>query len=151
MHITVTTVGGTSTMSNADQYFYGATFPTVTSLSQKYGAETGGALLTITGTNFSSSSGISVSDVFFGARDVPVSNAYPCLGATSGCFTVVSPTQISAYALRPERRGTCQRHGDDHHRHEWHQRRGSVHLCCFWRIHGADALPDLRYPGVKNA
>jgi IPT/TIG domain len=95
--ITVTTVGGTSTTSTADKYFYGATFPTVTLLSQKYGAEKGGALLTITGTNFSSSSGISVSDVFFGATDVPASDAYPCLGATAGCFTVVSPTQISAY------------------------------------------------------
>ena len=50
--ITVTTVGGTSAVDHADKYFYGATFPTVTFLSQRYGAQKGGAVLTITGTNF---------------------------------------------------------------------------------------------------
>ncbi len=95
--ITATTIGGTSALSGADKFFYGATFPTVTFLSQKYGAEKGGAVLTITGTNFSSTGGITVSDVFFGSTDVPASNAFPCVGS-AGCFTVVGPSQITAYA-----------------------------------------------------
>ena len=95
--ITATTIGGTSAISSADKFFYGATFPTVTFLSQKFGAEKGGAVVTITGTNFSSTGGITVSDVFFGSTDVPASNAFPCLGS-AGCFTVVGPSQITAYA-----------------------------------------------------
>jgi len=95
--ITATTIGGTSALSSADKFFYGATFPTVTFLSQKFGAEKGGAVVTITGTNFSSIGGITVSDVFFGSVDVPASNAFPCPGS-GGCFTVVGPSQITAYA-----------------------------------------------------
>ena len=96
-NITVTTVGGTSAVTTSDRYFYGATFPTVTFLSQRYGAQKGGAVLTITGTNFSSTGGITVSDVFFGSTDVPASNTFPCAGNTAGCFTVVGPSQITAY------------------------------------------------------
>jgi len=95
--ITATTIGGTSAVSPADRFFYGATFPTVTFLSQKYGAETGGSVLTITGTNFFSTGGITVSDVFFGSTDVPASNAFPCSGSAAGCFTVVGPSQITAF------------------------------------------------------
>jgi hypothetical protein len=95
--IAATTIGGTSALSNADKFFYGATFPTVTFLSQKYGAEKGGAVVTITGTNFSSTGGITVTDVFFGSTDVPAGNAFPCSGS-AGCFTVVGPSQITAYA-----------------------------------------------------
>ena len=95
--ITVTTIGGVSAISGSDKYFYGAIFPTVTSLSQQFGAEKGGALLTITGANYLSTSGITVSDVFFGTTDVPASNAYPCSGTTAGCFSVLGPNQISAY------------------------------------------------------
>ena len=97
LDITVTTIGGTSAVTTIDQYFYGATFPTVTFLSQRYGAQKGGAVLTITGTNFSSTGGITVSDVFFGSSDVPASNAFPCSGNPAGCFTVVGPSQITAY------------------------------------------------------
>lgn len=95
--ISATTIGGASALSSADKFFYGATFPTVTFLSQKFGAEKGGAVLTITGTNFSSAGGITVTDVFFGNTDVPASSAFPCVGA-AGCFTVVGPSQITAYA-----------------------------------------------------
>ena len=95
--ITVTTIGGTSATSAADKYFYGALFPTVTALSQQFGAEQGGALLTITGANYLSTSGITVSDVFFGSIDVPAGNPFPCSGTTTGCFTVLGPNQISAY------------------------------------------------------
>ncbi|MFZ0921075.1 MAG: IPT/TIG domain-containing protein, partial [Candidatus Dormiibacterota bacterium] len=94
VNITATTVGGTSAVTTSDRYFYGATFPTVTFLSQRYGAQKGGAVVNITGTNFSSTGGITVSDVFFGSLDVPASNAFPC---TAGCFTVVGPGLITAY------------------------------------------------------
>ena len=52
----------------------------MTFLSQKFGAEKGGAVVTITGTNFSSTGGITVADVFFGSTDVPASNAFPVRG-----------------------------------------------------------------------
>ena len=94
--ITVTTIGGVSAISSADKYFYGATFPTVTFLSQKFGAEKGGAVVTITGANFTSSGAVT-SDVFFGSTDVPSSNAFPCPGSAAGCFLVVGPSQITAY------------------------------------------------------
>ncbi len=97
LDITVTTIGGTSVTSSADRYFYGATFPTVTFLSQKYGAQNGGAVVTVTGTNFSSTGGITVSNVFFGSTAVPATNAFPCSGNPAGCFTVVGPSQIAAY------------------------------------------------------
>ncbi len=69
----------------------------MTFLSQRYGAQKGGAVLTITGTNFSSTGGITVSDVFFGSTDVPASNTFPCSGNPAGCFTVVGPSQITVY------------------------------------------------------
>jgi hypothetical protein len=94
--IMITTIGGISAISSADKYFYGATFPTVTFLSQKFGAEKGGAVVTITGTNFTSSGAVT-SDIFFGSSDVPASNAFPCSGTAAGCFTVVGPSQITAY------------------------------------------------------
>jgi hypothetical protein len=94
VNITATTVGGTSAVTTSDRYFYGATFPTVTFLSQRYGAQKGGAFVNITGTNFSSTGGITVSDVFFGSIDVPASNTFPC---TAACFTVVGPSLITAY------------------------------------------------------
>lgn len=59
--ITVSTLGGTSTTSLADQFtYYG--LPTVTGISPSSGAETGNTLVTITGTNFTG-----VTDVKFGA------------------------------------------------------------------------------------
>jgi hypothetical protein len=94
--ITVTTIGGVSVISSADKYFYGATFPTVTFVAQKFGAEKGGAVVTITGTNFTSSGAVT-SDIFFGSADVPASNVFPCSGSAAGCYTVVGPGQITAY------------------------------------------------------
>ncbi|MGH7019824.1 MAG: IPT/TIG domain-containing protein [Brevundimonas sp.] len=77
--ITVTTSGGTSATSAADQFTYVAA-PTVTSISPTSGPSMGGTSVTITGTNFSG-----VTAVTFGAT------------AASG-FTVNSATQITATA-----------------------------------------------------
>ncbi|WP_199229142.1 putative Ig domain-containing protein [Caulobacter endophyticus] len=78
--ITVTTVGGTSAASAADQYTYIAA-PTVTSVSPTAGPTSGGTSVIITGTGFTTTSG--ASGVRFGATN-----------ATG--YTVDSDTQITA-------------------------------------------------------
>jgi len=109
--ITVTTVGGTNATSSADKYIYGATFPTVTSISQRSGAEKGGNVVTIGGTNFSGT-GFATTDVTFtgsggvGIIDVPASSTYPCPSSTTGCFTVLSPSQISVFTPAEAAAGT---------------------------------------------
>ena len=77
--LTVTTVGGTSTTSAADQYTYVAA-PTVTSVNPAGGPLAGGTSVVITGTGFTGATA-----VHFGAAN-----------ATS--FTVNSSTQITAVA-----------------------------------------------------
>jgi hypothetical protein len=77
--ITVTTGGGTSSTSSADQFTYVSTpVPTVTGLGTTTGTTAGGTSVVITGTNFSSVSGVS-----FGS-----------FAASS--YTVNSTTQITA-------------------------------------------------------
>jgi hypothetical protein len=77
--ITVTTVGGTSATSAADQFTYVAA-PTVTALSPNRGTALGGSVVTLTGTNFAGATAVS-----FGATP-----------ATA--FTVNGPTGITATA-----------------------------------------------------
>ena len=76
--IRVTTAGGTSAVSAADQYTYVAA-PTVTSISPATGLAAGGTTVTITGTNFS------------GATRVT-------FGGTAASYTINSDTQITATA-----------------------------------------------------
>ncbi len=61
VHVTVTTAGGTSTTSAADEFTYRAT-PTVTGITPKEGPTAGATSVTISGTNFTSAS-----EVKFGA------------------------------------------------------------------------------------
>ncbi len=75
--VTVTTAGGTSPTSAADQFTY-TSVPTVTNINPNTGPPAGGTSVTITGTNFS---GATV--VRFG-------------GTAAGSFTVNSATQITA-------------------------------------------------------
>jgi hypothetical protein len=77
--VTVTTVGGTSATSAADQFTYVAA-PTVTALSPNRGTALGGSVVTLTGTNFAGATAVS-----FGATP-----------ATA--FTVNGPTGITATA-----------------------------------------------------
>ncbi|WP_160861951.1 putative Ig domain-containing protein [Shinella kummerowiae] len=77
--IRVTTVGGTSATSAADQYTY-VTAPTVTSVSPTAGPTAGGTTVTITGTGFSAAAGTGA--VKF--------------GATVASYTINSSTQITA-------------------------------------------------------
>jgi hypothetical protein len=76
--VTVTTAGGTSPTSPADQFTYSLLVPTVTSVSPNTGATVGGTSVTVTGTNF-----IGTTAVKFGTT-----------AATS--FTVNSATSITA-------------------------------------------------------
>jgi IPT/TIG domain len=69
--------GGSSTISNADQYTYTTPFPTVTAIKPNSGPSTGGTNVTIDGTDFTGATRVS-----FG--QTAVSN-----------FTVVSNTQIA--------------------------------------------------------
>lgn len=77
--VTVTTPGGTSVTSAADQFTY-LTPPTITSISPTFGPPAGGTIVTITGTDFTG-----VQNVFFGALPATI-------------FTVNSATSISATA-----------------------------------------------------
>ncbi len=75
--VRVTTAGGSSATSAADQYTYiGA--PTVTSISPKAGATSGGTAIDINGTNFTGATAVT-----FG-------------GTAATGFTVISGTQITA-------------------------------------------------------
>jgi len=77
--ITVTTPGGTSATSAADQYTYAAT-PTVTAISPSAGPTSGGQTVAITGTNFSGATSVT-----FG-------------GTAATGYTVVNGTSIMATA-----------------------------------------------------
>jgi hypothetical protein len=78
--VTVTTAGGTSPASPADQFTYVLPVPTVTSVSPDTGPTTGGTAVTISGANFSGATSVK-----FGSSN-----------ATS--FTAISATQLSAIA-----------------------------------------------------
>jgi hypothetical protein len=77
--VTVTTSGGTSATTAADQYTYVAA-PTVTSVSPGAGPTSGGTTVIITGTGFSTAAGVGA--VKF--------------GATAATYTINSNTQITA-------------------------------------------------------
>ena len=82
--VTVTTPGGTSLTSASDQFTYVAA-PTVTAVSPNIGPLTGGAVVTIAGTNFTDASSVS----FGGITEEPSS-------VTPTAITAVAPTSSSA-------------------------------------------------------
>jgi hypothetical protein len=75
--VVVTTVGGSSATSTADEFFYGSP-PTVTGLSVRRGPASGGTVLTVTGTGFTGATSVG-----FG-------------GLPATAFTVESDTEIQA-------------------------------------------------------
>ena len=77
--MTVTTAGGTSATSQADQYTYAAP-PTVSSISPTSGPTLGGTVVTITGTNLNNPSAVK-----FG-------------GSNAAVITPISATQMTAVA-----------------------------------------------------
>ncbi|WP_231952599.1 IPT/TIG domain-containing protein [Paenibacillus sp. AD87] len=76
--VTVTTPGGTSATSAADQYTYHAE-PTITNMSPTSGPTSGGTIVTLTGTNLTDATAVK-------------------FGATAASYTVNSATQITATA-----------------------------------------------------
>lgn len=94
-NITVTTAGGTSVTSSANIYTYVATFPVVTTVSPRFGADRGGAYVTIIGANFGNpSQGFGATDVRFGTQDIPASATFPC---AAGCFEQIGTTTLDVY------------------------------------------------------
>ena len=70
--------------------------PTVSAVTPNHGGVGSSAPITVTGNAFDGS-GFMASDVMFNQTDIHASNAYPCAGASAGCFSVISPTQIKVY------------------------------------------------------
>ena len=100
--ITVTTAGGTSAITSADRYTYVAAFPTVTTVSPKFGAAGGNAYVTVLGANFGDpTQGFGATDILFSTvvstKDIPSSNAFPCPGSANGCFQQIGTTTIDVY------------------------------------------------------
>jgi len=93
INITVTTSGGTSATSSGNVYTYVAVFPNVVTVSPKYGAATGGAFVTVFGSNFGNpSQGFGATEVDFGTHPL-----LPCSGSTTGCFTQIGTTTLDVY------------------------------------------------------
>ncbi len=78
--VVVTTPGGTTSTSSADQFTYAAPAPTVTSVSPSSGSTAGGGSVTLTGTNLTGATAVS-----FG-------------GTSATGFTVVNDTTVTATA-----------------------------------------------------
>jgi hypothetical protein len=98
VHVTVSTVGGTSAKTVADDYTYLAS-PTVTKITPAVGPLGGGTVVAVTGTSFTSSSTVSFGGVR--ATNVRVSGATYLLatspsGSGSVDVTVTTPGGTSA-------------------------------------------------------
>ena len=97
-HITVTTAGGTSAQTSADIYTYVASFPTVTTVSPKFGATGGNAYVIIIGANFGDpNQGFGATSLLFNAKNVSVHNSFPCSGSANGCFLQIDQNTIDVY------------------------------------------------------
>jgi len=90
--ITVQNLDGTSALVTADEFTFNtpANPPTVTALSTAAGSTTGGAQITITGTNFSDVTGVSFV--------LPPTGSSPAISLAAASFQIVSPTEIVAVA-----------------------------------------------------
>ncbi|MHB8263248.1 MAG: IPT/TIG domain-containing protein [Acidimicrobiales bacterium] len=109
VNVTVTTPGGTSATSSADQFTYEAPppptpAPTITSITPASGPTSGGTAVTITGTNFDTTSGGTGTTVDFGstpATSVVCSSTTSCTatspaGTGTVNVTVTTPGGTSA-------------------------------------------------------
>ena len=98
--VTVTTPAGTSATSAADQFTYtAAVAPTVTEIGPTSGPETGGTLVTITGTGFTDATAVDFGTVpatsFTVANDTTITAASPA-GTGTVDVTVTTPAGTSA-------------------------------------------------------
>ena len=127
VHVTVSTPGGTSATSAADEYTY-IPAPTVTKVSPTSGPAGGATTVTITGTNLTGAS-----EVKFG-------------GAKASALKAESATQVTATS--PGRLGHGGRDRDHSRRHEHHGLGRPVHL--HPGPDGHESLTDER-PGRRRA
>ena len=100
--VTVTTPGGTSAKSSADQYTYAAV-PTVTSLSPAAGPIAGGTNITITGTALTGATavsfGVTAATSFVVVNATTITATAPAVIAGTVDVTVTTPGGISTAML----------------------------------------------------
>ena len=123
----MTTPGGTSATSAADEYTY-IPAPTVSKVEPTSGPAAGATTVTITGTNLTGAS-----EVKFGA-------------AKATALKAESATQVTATS--PAGSGTVRRDREHPRRHERHLRRRRIHL--HPGAHGHESRTDER-PGRRRA
>lgn len=101
VHVTVTTPGGTSTASPADQFTY-LLAPTVSGISPDEGAQTGGDVVTITGTNFTAAStvnfGTSPAEAQFVSPTTIIATAPAGTGTVDVTVTTLGGTSATSSA-----------------------------------------------------
>jgi IPT/TIG domain len=75
-----------------------AVVPAVATVSPKFGATSGGAFVTVLGSDFGSPAlGFGATDVVFGTKDVPATRTFPCPGSPDGCFSQIGTTTLDVY------------------------------------------------------
>ncbi len=98
--VTVTTVGGTSATSSADQFLYLAQPPTVTGISPAAGPTAGGTTVTVTGTGFTNATAVAfggtAAAMFVINSDTQITATSPPGTAGSADVTVISPGGTSS-------------------------------------------------------
>src|SRR5439155_4943460 len=99
-HLTVTTPGGTSAASAADQFTFVATRPTVTALSPSSGSVLGGYTVVILGSGFTGTTTVSIGSTavysFTELSDTAISLSVPAHVAGTAHLTVKTPGGTSA-------------------------------------------------------
>ena len=105
VNVTVTTPGGTSATSSADDFTYDNA-PTVTSISPTAGYTSGGTAVTITGTGFTSSTAVMFGSVTATAVTInsatSISTTSPAGSAGTVNVTVTAPSGTSATSSADE-------------------------------------------------
>jgi hypothetical protein len=109
--ISVLTAAGTSRLRSADQFTY-AVAPTVTAVAPANGSPSGGTLVTLTGTNFSTTPGAVT--VQFGSTEAQIARCPTCRTSAAGSridnTTVACPSTTVCYAVSPSGSGTVDVH-----------------------------------------
>ena len=123
--ITVTTSGGTSSTSSSDRFTFVTPAPTVTNVTPGTETVSGGDTLTITGTNFTNVTGVSIggttvsrlhrgiADEYHGHRAIALCRSGRCAGTTAvGNIETSSSDQLTMrFPLRRSREAGLRRDG----------------------------------------
>ena len=139
MDVTVTTPGGTSATSSADQFTYVAA-PTVSGMSPTAGPPAGGTLVTITGTGFTGATAVDfgttaatnvtvVSDTTITADSPAGTGTVDVTVTTPGGTSATSPADQFTYATAPTVTGMSPTSGPAAGRHFGDDHRGEPRQC----------------------